>query len=232
MDQRGREALNVAISQCIDSVKSAGSFAMTATCDTFPVPGLQVEGVGEVLVPVGESDVGALIASAEKAPFGKGQQALIDDSVRRTFQIDHSRVRFENDAWHCWLDNVVHHAVTKLGASQRTGNVRAELYKMLIYDQGAMFKVHKEYSSRLHRSEDIESTNMCLSTEKQSGMFGTLVVCLPCEHAGGQVYLRHAQEVQVFDSANASRYSVSYAAWYSDVLHEVMAWLLPYMTIY
>ncbi|RGP79497.1 hypothetical protein FLONG3_2245 [Fusarium longipes] len=48
--------------------------------------------------------------------------------------------------------------------------IRAEIYKMLLYEQGAMFKPHTDI-------------------EKIPGMFGTLVISLPSNHTGGDVVL-------------------------------------------
>lgn len=69
------------------------------------------------------------------------------------------------------------------------------------------------------------------STEKIPGMFGTLVVCLPSTHQGGDVVLRHNGQAHVFRS---SAYAQSCAFWYSDVSHEVLPvtsgyrWALTY----
>jgi hypothetical protein len=62
-------------------------------------------------------------------------------------------------------------------------------------------------------------------------MFGTLVLCLPSAHRGGEVVLRHGRQTKVFDSSKAQQ---SFASWYSDVSHEVRPvtdgyrWVLTY----
>ncbi|UPK94589.1 hypothetical protein LCI18_005524 [Fusarium solani-melongenae] len=62
-------------------------------------------------------------------------------------------------------------------------------------------------------------------------MFGTLVVCLPSTHQGGDVVLKHNGQAHVFRS---SAYPQSCAFWYSDVSHEVLPvtsgyrWVLTY----
>lgn len=47
--------------------------------------------------------------------------------------------------------------------------VKANLYKLLIYNKGSFFLSHKD-------------------TEKEDKMFGTLVVNLPSSHLGGDLY--------------------------------------------
>lgn len=81
-----------------------------------------------------------------------------------------------------------------------TGPVTAELYKMLLYEKGALFKPHTD-------------------TEKIPGMFGTMVVCLPSAHEGGDLVLRHGDITKTFKS---SEMQPSAFCWFSDVSHEVL----------
>ncbi|KAM6522556.1 hypothetical protein FALCPG4_012201 [Fusarium falciforme] len=94
-------------------------------------------------------------------------------------------------------------------ASSAIPGGRAELYKMLIYEKGAMFKAHTD-------------------TEKVPGMFGTLVISLPSTHQGGDVVLRHCGKQHVFRS---SAHVQSCAFWYSDVSHEVLPVTFVYRSV-
>lgn len=51
-------------------------------------------------------------------------------------------------------------------------------------------------------------------------MFGTLVVCLPCPHEGGDLVVKHCGRTWTFKTSEHPEGSV--AAWYSDVSHEVL----------
>ncbi|KAK0708876.1 hypothetical protein B0T21DRAFT_247800, partial [Apiosordaria backusii] len=84
--------------------------------------------------------------------------------------------------------------------------VRAEIYKMLLYEKGALFKPHTD-------------------TEKIPGMFGTLVICLPSPHEGGDVVVTHCGQRRVFKT---SEFEQSFICWYSDVTHEVVPVTLGY----
>lgn len=44
-------------------------------------------------------------------------------------------------------------------------------------------------------------------------MFGTLVICLPSEHVGGAVRLKHGMEEKKFDTAPLSAFNITYIAW-------------------
>lgn len=72
------------------------------------------------------------------------------------------------------------------------------LYKLLLYGEGAFFKPHTD-------------------TEKLPGMYGTMVVCLPSTHSGGDVHLPHGQKNQTLSTDTGSAYDISALAWYADV---------------
>lgn len=73
---------------------------------------------------------------------------------------------------------------------------------MLIYEQGAMFKPHKD-------------------SEKANGMFATMVICLPSPHEGGDVVVSFGGNSATLATSHLSEWNTSFLAWYSDVLHEV-----------
>lgn len=129
----------------ISGVRSAGSFATCGSFESFVLPGIVIDEVGAIQLPLSSRDAQALIRESRRAPFGKGSQTLVDEAVRKTWEIDGSKVSFSNHSWHGWLEGVVSAAAKELGVAGDPKNVRAELYKMLLYENGAMFKPHKEY---------------------------------------------------------------------------------------
>ncbi|KAK2059181.1 hypothetical protein LY76DRAFT_604936 [Colletotrichum caudatum] len=54
---------------------------------------------------------------------------------------------------------------------------------------------------------------------KCAGTLGTLVICLPLPHDGGNVVVKHAGQIKTFKT---SEFEQSFARWYSDVQHEVL----------
>jgi hypothetical protein len=52
-------------------------------------------------------------------------------------------------------------------------------------------------------------------------MFGTLVICLPSEHTGGEVHLVRGGKTRILETAKQSQHGLSALAWYSDVQHEI-----------
>ncbi|KAL8838115.1 MAG: hypothetical protein Q9170_002256 [Blastenia crenularia] len=202
----------------LSGIHSSGSFAASGVIDSFVNPGIFVDPIGIVRLPLSEDDAHALTQTGHKAPFGKGNETLIDESVRKTWQIDAANVRFLNENWQPCLDQIIQRAAEELGVAGGASNIRAEFYKMLLYEKGAMFKPHQD-------------------TEKVPGMFGTLIVCLPSEHTGGAVCLRHGSKSKRFDSSTNSAFGASYLTWYADVIHEIepiqtgYRWVLAYNLI-
>ncbi|KAJ9651861.1 hypothetical protein H2198_008893 [Neophaeococcomyces mojaviensis] len=186
----------------LDEIDESGSFAYASEIKPAPNPGLTVEGIGDIGLPLTQRDAEALISKCRLSPFGRGSETVVDTNVRNSFELNPSQFAFRNPAWSASIDAIVGIVYAELGLTCGRQNVIAELYKLLLYEEGAFFKSHQD-------------------SEKTRGMFGTLVVCLPSEHQGGAVLLKHNKHEYTFDSSKTSSFGTSFAAWYSDVFHEV-----------
>ena len=91
-----------------------------------------------------DGDAPPLVKLSRQASFGMGNQTLVDETVRKTWEIDADRITFKNPAWSGWVDGIVRKVAVDLGVVAGSDNVQAELHKMLLYEEGAMFKPHKE----------------------------------------------------------------------------------------
>lgn len=60
-----------------------------------------------------------------------------------------------------------------------------------------------------------------VDTPRGSTQFGSLVVCLPLEHEGGQLQVRHKGKEVTYDWGSHQD-QISWAAFYSDCEHEVL----------
>lgn len=80
----------------IFEVRASGSFAAFGTIDSFVNPGIFVDPIGILRLPLSLEDAQALAQTSHNAPFGKGDQTLVDESVRKTWQIDAANVKFVN----------------------------------------------------------------------------------------------------------------------------------------
>ncbi|KAH7092044.1 hypothetical protein FB567DRAFT_588356 [Paraphoma chrysanthemicola] len=184
---------------CLDDCQHQGSFSSSRTFNQYPSPGLFVNDVGVIGLPLSDRDAKGIASVCRQAPFGKGDQTLVDESVRKTWELDASEFSCSNPQWTPYLDQLAIQAMEDLGV-QVPGHTQP--YKLLSYEEGAFFKAHRD-------------------TEKVPGMFGTLVVCLPSAHEGGSVRLVHGGKERMIETASKSAFDMTTLAWYSDVQHEI-----------
>ena len=104
----------------------------------------------------------------------------MDTSVRLCRQVEAADVEV-SEGWDATIQRHAQKYGATLGA-QKEGEelVEARLYKMVLYEEGGFFKAHKD-------------------TEKEPGMFGSLVVQLPAKHEHGKLVVRHRGKEVEFD---------------------------------
>ena len=188
------------ILNCLKDVKGSGKF-VTAHTAPFFFPGLEIEGIGELSYPINDVQASALINVAHKAPFGKGSATVLDNNVRSVWEINEDKLIFNGKQWTSFLDKVLGNIKPELGLENY--DISAHLYKMLIYQKGDFFLQHKD-------------------SEKEKGMFGTLIIALPCRHEGGELVVGFDNKKEVVNFAkDSSDYKISYAAFYADCDHEI-----------
>ncbi|NNM62529.1 MAG: 2OG-Fe(II) oxygenase [Steroidobacteraceae bacterium] len=183
----------------LDTVSRPGDF-WTSGMEVLGMPSLEVDGAGQVALPLLPVQARQLIACAEPAPYGRGETTIIDQDVRRTWQIGPDRVRIGGRRWAETLATIVARAAEGLGVSEP---VDAEFYKLLVYDEGSFFVGHRD-------------------TEKAPGMFATLLIVLPSRFAGGTLIIRHrGREIQL-DLHSDDPAEAAFTAFYADCVHEVL----------
>ena len=166
------------------------------------LPAVKINGLGYLSLPVSESDAPHLSSVFIQAPFGQGEQTVVNTDVRDTLQLGPEHFSIDNPEWADQMASIVNEVQSKLGCSQAT--VVARLYKLLLYKPGGHFKPHQD-------------------TEKEPGMFGTLVVQLPSDYDGGESIIQHDGRKLTFgfNAAVGSVYKSFYTSWYADCVHEI-----------
>lgn len=191
--------INQNLADILVTIRRDGDFYATGTSE-IAMPQLEVDGVGRIALPLLPVQAEQLIACASRSPFGRGEQTLIDTTVRKTWQIPAEQVHLSGRSWSATLAGIVNKAVVKLGVTEP---VAAELYKLLIYDPGSFFVAHRD-------------------TEKSAGMFATLVLVLPSVCSGGELIVRHRDHEVCLDLNRADPSGAAFAAFYADCVHEVL----------
>jgi hypothetical protein len=173
------EAGNIASANAVAAVLAVLSFVI------FYIPFRQVQ---------------ALIARATRAPYDRGPETVVDESVRKVWQLPADQVRIGGRSWPIHLAEILSQVTAGMGCTGMP--VSAVLYKLLVYDTGGFFLSHRD-------------------TEKAEGMFGTSVVVLPACHRGGELIVRHGDREVTLDMSRAENSELSFAAFYADCEHEV-----------
>lgn len=75
-------------------------------------------------------------------------------------------------------------------------------------------------SQETHLCDEYSDQSTC-STEKQNGMFASIIVVLPSEFTGGDAHLSHAGLETKFNTSKDSLTRVTVLSWYTDVTHEI-----------
>jgi predicted 2-oxoglutarate/Fe(II)-dependent dioxygenase YbiX len=201
MAGEGGRAMSITeeLAAILGHVDRPGDFYATGRAELL-APKIEVEGVGPIALPRLASQAKQLIKAASRAPYGRGAETRVDTRVRRTWQIEASRIDIGGKHWAKTLAGIVARAADGLGV---TGPITAALYKLLIYDKGSFFVSHRD-------------------TEKAPGMFATLVLALPSQSEGGELVVRHKDREARLELTCDEPSEIAFAAFYADCVHEVL----------
>ncbi len=191
------EKLDKALSQ----VDRPGTFCVSGR-EPAILPGLEVEGLGPVGLPLTPKVARDLIKHCHHAPYGKGEETLVDTSVRRVWRLEPDEFELANPDWDRLIKQIVARVQEELGLEGQ--KLESHLYDLLLYEKGSFFLPHRD-------------------GEKLPRMVATLVVVLPSSHEGGELIVRHEGQERTIDfgGPSADAFHIPYAAFYADCEHEV-----------
>ena len=154
-----------------------------------------------------------LLQYCNPAPFGdlKAMETVLDPEVRLAYEVESERFKIEREHVYMSSSRMVvgfpgEAPIKKYIEDKLTPGRYVDLdrYKLNVYSAGGFFKPHVDSPS-------------------SHEMIGTLVLCLPSPHKGGELCVNHDGLQHVFDFSQHSgdRGRIQWAAFYSDCLHEV-----------
>ncbi|KUI68238.1 hypothetical protein VM1G_04457 [Cytospora mali] len=201
--------------QALDGIKSLGSFAACGNPKgiTMPDPSIFVRGVGPISSPMNEVQGRTIMKRAYQISSGSDDETVFDASVHNTCELLPHVFEITQPGWDQFLESATLWAAKQLGIRN---TVSTQLCSMLLYGEGATLKPNTD-------------------TTKTPGVFGTLVICLPSQHEGGDLVLQHHGDTRVFKSSGNQDIL---ACWYSDVTYKVLPvtsgyrWVLTYNLIH
>ena len=181
----------------LGEVTAPGSFSAkrTAPADDLHI---EVRGLGPLALPVPDAQAKQLCMLGRPARYGRGEQTLVDPTVRDTWEIPKGRVKLDKRRWNKTLLPMLDRLRGDLGLPSGC-ELKAELHSMLVYAPGQFFVPHQD-------------------TEKAEAMVGSLVVTLPSAFTGGALVVTHGGQRATYRSAKRS---LSFVAFYADCRHEL-----------
>ncbi|KAK4215232.1 putative 2og-fe oxygenase family protein [Rhypophila decipiens] len=158
----------------------------------------------KITFPADSESLSALIGDMQQATFGLGGKDVLDESYRKALKLDTTAFSTNFCPYTAGIMDTVSRILVPSVSENQTCIVRAELYKLNIYEgPSGHFRSH-------------------VDTPRSSSQFGSLVVCLPAAHSGGGLVVSHKGKTINFDWGSATSPAVQWAAFYSDCEHEVL----------
>lgn len=182
----------------LDQVRNPRTYYALGTLDMHPLR-LEVDGIGQIALPLLPVQAEQLIGVSEQAGRDHEDRQAPGSAADRPWQIDAAQVRILGRRWEEDLAEAVTRAAAGLGVA---GGVEAELYKLLVYDEGA-FRIPEHTGAR------------------NPGIFATLLVMLPSPYPDGELVIRHKGREERLDLSHDEPSEIAYAAFFGDCCHEV-----------
>ncbi|KAF6803869.1 oxidoreductase [Colletotrichum sojae] len=139
----------------------------------------------------------------QPATFGLGGEHVLDEKYRKAIKLPATAFSVSFCPYELGIIDTVTHCLLpsiKTNDEERR-SIRAELYNINVYSgPSGMFKAH-------------------VDTPRSKYQIGSLVVCFPLEHTGGQLTVKHAGKTNIFDWAIHSNQPM--VQWAAHEVHEV-----------
>jgi hypothetical protein len=194
-----REELKTCLS--ISTARSQSTFMHQDTHDRYPNPGLKIRDFHNVSLPLSPQNIDTIKQVGHRSPSGRHTETTIGVNVKEPWQMKAADLVCSYPPWKSWIDqDVLPKCLDALGVSPLMKNyVRAELHMMSLYEEGAHFEPSQ-------------------ATEKALGIFATLAICLPSEHHGGDLVVKHNEKCNTWSSSKSSAFGLSFSAWYAKLI--------------
>src|SRR5438552_18541560 len=86
------------LGQVLQQIDRPGSFCVSGSAPVV-LPGLEVEGLGPIGLPLISQQAQELKKHCEQAPYGKDEETIVDTSVRRVWQLKPEHCSLTNRDW-------------------------------------------------------------------------------------------------------------------------------------
>ncbi|KFZ12294.1 hypothetical protein V501_04298 [Pseudogymnoascus sp. VKM F-4519 (FW-2642)] len=179
-------------------------FALSGPCPKMVNPALAIYGLGGIGLPLSQRDAGfiANFVSPVPDPDTKVSNAVVDLTMSKITEFSPYQLETTNPEWEKAVGGVVAKVAKKLKVLGGPANVGFLPCNMTLYRTGDMFKGHRE-------------------SKKGKGVFGTLAICLPSKHEGGDLIVKHDDQAKILSTEPQSAFGYSYIFWYTNLITEL-----------
>ncbi len=120
--------------ETLEEVDRPGDVCTSGDCPLV-MPGLEVDGLGAVGLPLTKTQAKRLIKLCRQTPYGKGTETVVDTNVRRVWELDPAQFKLTNPKWEKFVASIVDDVKQTLGLGGQ--KLAGHLYKLLVYEEGS-----------------------------------------------------------------------------------------------
>lgn len=145
-DELREEEIKNLLQTALDTIDdhSTGSFATTAVLPNAANPGLYIQGLGGIGLPLSEHDACRLAVSSHQVSIEQGNEPFADTSGVRMWDYDRAQLETRNPAWQQTLNEALVKVATDLGIPAGPTDIRAELCRLSLYGEGTSGELCRE----------------------------------------------------------------------------------------
>jgi hypothetical protein len=189
-----------AVKAALEAFENEASFFVSSDVSTKDFD-IKINKIGALNYPLSEDQIMELIAQAKPALFGWKDKTLLDEKIRKVWQVPKNKVKIGTKQWSKKFTKVLEEFKQGLGLPKES-RLEADLHSLLVYEPGCFFNGHRD-------------------SEKADGMVATMIVILPTEHTGGELIIEHDGEKHSFTAKKSKIPKLYCGAFYADCYHEV-----------
>ncbi|KAL8778295.1 MAG: hypothetical protein Q9213_007482 [Squamulea squamosa] len=141
------ERIKSQLRQCLSNMKYVGNFASYQTSQVHADPGLHVNGIGNISLPLRGSDAASIFEAAQHTLHARDHESAVEILTRGAQRLAPNSFQLRNPAWQQYVQDVVTVLGKDLGLQDSPAKVKVELHNLLLYKKGDNFKPEVEKRS-------------------------------------------------------------------------------------
>ena len=140
------KGLKADLTRILDSVgeHSSGSFAASGKLTSTPNPGLFVQDVGLIGLPLSQPVAEAIARASHQTPFAQNTETVADAPRKYIWELNLSQFELRNPEWLLFVNGLKARIGNGLGIANGTKSMELQPYKLLLYEEGAFSNQHQE----------------------------------------------------------------------------------------